>query len=404
MTKTSFVKVGAYVLILFLTFTSWSVAAVLPKLSGYVNDYAGIISPAKKIDLENRIKNFEQSDSPQIIIVTIPSLEGESIEDFSKKVAESWKVEQKGNDKSVFFIVAKQERKVRIEVTRALEDRITDLTAGQLIRQVITPKFESGDFDGGFVAGTLSLIEAYRGTYRSEVKTSSPHNTNQLFQSPKHKEGTMFGMGAPELIVVAVVAFVVVVGFSRKGGKARISGPSLVLTRFSLDESASGNPIVAIEGRASGLIVWLLTILGLDATTTLTITNNDVSFRSSSLFGEMYQVAPLSCVSSTHCGFFKPIGYLIIGILIALGGVVAGLGQHTVEMAWLTLIVAGLVFIVAYFLSKKLAISLETTGGMLMGLKFKKSVIENVSVDIQKANVAIQLINRKVIEAQTKSA
>ena len=403
MTRTNYIKVGASVLILFVIFTSWTIAAVPPKLSGYVNDYADIISPAVEAELENKLRNLEQSDSTQIVILTIPSLEGENIEEFGIKVAEVWKIGQQGKDNGILFIVSKQERKIRIEVGRGLEGKLTDLMAGRIIDQVIKPRFKQGDFDGGFVAGTSSLIEASRGAYRAEVKTSPRNQAKQLFQPPRYKEGTMFGMGAPELIVVAVVVLLIVVGLGRKGGKARISGPSLVLRKFDLDESASDNPIVDIEGRASGLIAWLLTVLGLDATTTLRITNREVSFRSSSLFGEIHQVAPLSSISSTHCGFFKPIGYLIIGIVIALGGVVAGLSKHTGGMAGLPLIVVGLVFIVAYFLSKKLAISLETTGGMVMGLTFKRSVVENVAVDIQKALLAIQLINRKVGEAQMKT-
>jgi hypothetical protein len=220
----------------------------------------------------------------------------------------------------------------------------------------------------------------------------------------------MFGMGAPELIVVAVVVLFIIGGLSRRGGRSRISGPSLVLRKFNLNEAAPDGLVVDIEGRASGLISWLLTVLGLDAITTLKITGKELSFRSSSLFGQIYQVAPLPNISSTHCGYSKPIGYLVLGVLIGLAGIVASFAQHGGGglaggggMAGLPLIVIGLVFIIAYFLSKKLAISVETSGGMVMGLTFKRSVIENVPVDIQKALMAIQLINRKIVEAQMKT-
>ena len=207
------------------------------------------------------------------------------------------------------------------------------------------------------------------------------------------------GGGDWGFIITMVVIFVIFF-LLRSQQKIRISGPSLVLIKFNLDESASDNPILDIEGRSSGLIAWLMTILGLDTKTTLRIMNREVSFRSSSLFGEIHQVAQLSSISSTHCGLFKPLGYLIVGIVIALGGVVAGLAG--LGQAMLPLIVLGFVFIVAYFLSKKLAISLETNGGMLMGLIFKRSVIENIPVDVKKALLAIQLINRKVGEAQMR--
>lgn len=138
----------------------------VPKLKGYVNDYAGMISPSAKAKLEGELKAFEQADSTQIVILTIPSLEGEVIEDFGIRVAESWKIGQKGKDNGIIFIAAKQERKMRIEVGRGLEGRLTDLMAGRIIDLVVKPSFKRGDFDGGFIAGVSSLIDATRGEFK----------------------------------------------------------------------------------------------------------------------------------------------------------------------------------------------------------------------------------------------
>lgn len=93
----------------------------VPKVQGYVNDYADMISPSVKAELENELKTFEQTDSTQIVILTIPSLEGEEIEDFGIKVGDTWKIGQAGKDNGIIFIVAKQDRKMRIEVGRGLE-------------------------------------------------------------------------------------------------------------------------------------------------------------------------------------------------------------------------------------------------------------------------------------------
>jgi uncharacterized protein len=90
----------------------------VPKLQGYVNDYADMISPATRSELERELSAFELSDSTQIVVLTVPSLEGEVIEDFGIKVGETWKIGQKGKDNGAIFIVAKQERKMRIEVGR----------------------------------------------------------------------------------------------------------------------------------------------------------------------------------------------------------------------------------------------------------------------------------------------
>jgi uncharacterized protein len=142
----------------------------VPRLQGYVNDYAGMISPSVKSRIVEELRAFEQSDSTQIVLLTIPSLEGEDIEEFGIKVAEQWKIGQQQKDNGVLLIVSKQERKVRIEVGRGLEGKLTDLMAGRIIDQVIKPRFRQGDFDGGFAAAVSSLIGATRGEFKAEAR------------------------------------------------------------------------------------------------------------------------------------------------------------------------------------------------------------------------------------------
>jgi uncharacterized protein len=142
----------------------------VPRLQGYVNDYAGMISPSAKSKIEEELRTFEQSDSTQVVILTIPSLEGENIEEFSIKVAEAWKIGQQQKDNGVLFVVSKQERKIRIEVGRGLEGKLTDLMAGRIIDQVIKPRFKQGDFDGGFITGVSALIDGTRGEFKAEQR------------------------------------------------------------------------------------------------------------------------------------------------------------------------------------------------------------------------------------------
>ena len=142
----------------------------VPKLQGYVNDYAGMISPSAKSKLEEGLRAFEQSDSTQIVILTIPSLEGENLEEFGIKVAEAWKIGQKGKDNGAILIVSKQDRKIRIEVGYGLEGKLTDLMSGRIIDGVIKPRFKEGDFDGGFIAGVSSMIDATRGEFKAEQR------------------------------------------------------------------------------------------------------------------------------------------------------------------------------------------------------------------------------------------
>lgn len=137
----------------------------MPELRGYVNDYAAMMSPDARGRLEQELRAFEQSDSTQIVVLTIPSLGGEVLEEYSIKVAEAWKIGHRGKDNGIIVLAAKQERKIRIEVGRGLEGRVTDLTAGRIIDLVIKPRFKRGDFDGGFIAGASALMDAAKGEF-----------------------------------------------------------------------------------------------------------------------------------------------------------------------------------------------------------------------------------------------
>lgn len=142
----------------------------IPPLKGRVNDYAGILSPAVIQQLDARLASFERSDSTQIVVLTVPTMGGEDLDGYSIRVAEAWRIGQKGVDNGAILLVAKQEHKVRIEVGRGLEDRLTDLVSGRIIRNDIVPRFKSGDFDGGVVAGVNDIMAVVRGEYTSRAQ------------------------------------------------------------------------------------------------------------------------------------------------------------------------------------------------------------------------------------------
>ncbi len=161
-----------------LLFPLPAVALDVPPATGYVVDRAGILSPGTRLKLEQFLENFEKSDSTQLAVLTILSLEGESLEGYAIKVAESWGIGQKGKDNGALLLVAKTERKVRIEVGYGLEGRLTDLLAGRIIDYEITPRFKEGDFDGGVVAGVASMAEAVRGEYQGTGRTGRKKKDN----------------------------------------------------------------------------------------------------------------------------------------------------------------------------------------------------------------------------------
>ena len=201
-----------------------AVALDLPKLSGYVNDHAGMLSPKTELILERELRAFEQSDSTQIVIVTVPSLEGEVLEEFSIKVAETWKIGQKGKDNGAIILVVKEERKVRIEVGRGLEGKLTDLMSGRIIDLVIKPRFKRGDFDGGLTSGVHAVIDATRGEFKAEPRPAS---------RPSGRSGTFSQLVT--FLIFGTIALLMLGGFSRvlSGAAGAIGLPAIVYTLLS---------------------------------------------------------------------------------------------------------------------------------------------------------------------------
>lgn len=138
----------------------------VPALSARVNDYASMLSPQAKSDIEAKLQEFERQESTQIVILTVPSLKGDPMEDFSIRVAETWKIGRKGTDNGLLLIVSRDDRKVRIEVGYGLEGRLTDLLAGRIVQNEIVPAFKAGRFDEGFTKGVAAMIDAVRGEYK----------------------------------------------------------------------------------------------------------------------------------------------------------------------------------------------------------------------------------------------
>src|SRR4051794_35307582 len=112
-------------LILMLLAPSLCGGVEVPPLRGHVNDYASLLSPQAAQQLEAELADFEQSDSTQIVVLTVPSLEGQVPEEYSIKVVEAWKIGQKGKDNGALLLIAKNEHKIRIEVGRGLEGKLT---------------------------------------------------------------------------------------------------------------------------------------------------------------------------------------------------------------------------------------------------------------------------------------
>ena len=135
-----------------------------------------MLSVSTRQSLEEKLARFERETSNQLIVAIFPSLEGESLEDYSIRLAEAWKPGQKGKDNGVILLLFKKEREVRIEVGYGLEGVLPDALAKQIIENEIIPEFRRGNFGGGIEKTADAVIAATRGEYRPEKKTEVPDN------------------------------------------------------------------------------------------------------------------------------------------------------------------------------------------------------------------------------------
>ena len=156
---------------LFLLFPFFAFGQLrVPELWGIrVHDDAKILSPAFVNQLEQQLKTYEDSTSNQIAVLTVPSLEGEVIEEYTLKVSEHWKLGQAKNDNGVLLFIAVNDRKVRIEVGEGLEGPLPDAICNQIIRNEMAPYFRQDNYEGGVSAAVTSIIKAIGGEYVADA-------------------------------------------------------------------------------------------------------------------------------------------------------------------------------------------------------------------------------------------
>jgi len=152
-------------LLLLLALAAPAAALEVPYLSGRVNDHAGLLSASAGQAIEAKLKDFEARTGHQVAVLTLDSLEGEPLEDFSLKVSRTWALGRKGQNDGVLFLISKSDRKLRIEVGHGLEGSLPDALAGRIIQNEVVPRFRAGDFEGGVTAGVNAIVSAAEGTY-----------------------------------------------------------------------------------------------------------------------------------------------------------------------------------------------------------------------------------------------
>ena len=196
--------------------------------TGFVNDFAGIISPEIKTQLEAKLTDFANQESNEISIVSIKSLDGDTIENYAVKLFEEWKIGKAKQDNGVLLLVAPNDRQVRIEVGYGLEGALTDLESKMIIENVLTPAFKEGNYNGGISNAVDAIISSTKGEY-------VPTNNSQ----PMNLKSTIYFGGFIFLIILEIISF-----FLRRAAKSKAIWPG------------------AMGGGIIGLIIGLVASVG----------------------------------------------------------------------------------------------------------------------------------------------
>ncbi len=242
--------------IVFLTSAVWGLE--IPPLTGRVVDKAQLLSPTAASKIDSALAAHESQTSNQLVVLTLPSLEGQPLEEFSHQVATAWALGQKGTDNGVLFLIAVKEKKLRIEVGYGLEGTLTDAKSSRIIRHEVVPRFRAGDFSGGVVAGVNAILGTIEGTYtnpNSSSPTATPYMGLWGTFALAVAIGTIFGffLGAGPRsngsVIGGIVAFIVGVGAAFWVGVFAGATALFLVSLFSnRDGGASYDPFARESG------------------------------------------------------------------------------------------------------------------------------------------------------------
>jgi uncharacterized protein len=185
-----------------------------PPPAQYFNDYAHVVSPATAAQLNQTLENFERESSDQILLAVFPKMQSDSsIEDYTVRVARSWRAGQKAKNNGAVLFVFVQDHKMFLQVGYGLESVLPDALCKRIIDEQIAPRFKAGDFDGGLAAGVQSIIAATKGEYKGTGRTVAERQR----QIEPTSSAVIFGIFALIIIIVILRALFFVRGFAGFG-------------------------------------------------------------------------------------------------------------------------------------------------------------------------------------------
>jgi uncharacterized protein len=178
-----------------------------PEMRGPVNDLAGIMSANERTELETYLTAVNDQTGVQVAVLTVRSLEGDALEDFSMRVAEKWKLGQAGKDNGALLVVSVDDRALRIEVGYGLEQSLTDVKCGLIIRSVIAPAFRGGEYGRGIIEGARNIVG---------IATDNAEIVSQEVLNPKASEARSGG-GIGGIVIFVIFLILMSLGGLRRG-------------------------------------------------------------------------------------------------------------------------------------------------------------------------------------------
>lgn len=211
-------------------------AEIPARPKGPVLDAASVIPDAEEAALDAKLRTYTQSTGRALLVVTVPSLDGEDVATYANNLGHTWGLGGKESDQGLILLVAPTERKVRIEVGYGLEGYLPDVLAGRIIREQITPKFKAGDLPGGINAGIDAIITQLNRD-PADAKAVAEAAAAAQAQRSSNSDG---GIGSAILWVIFMIVLISI--FSRRGRRGyRRSGidPGIVL--WGISEAMRGS-------------------------------------------------------------------------------------------------------------------------------------------------------------------
>lgn len=182
---------------------------------GPIADYAKVLTPADAATLDTRLREYNAATGRAIIVATVPALDGEEVETYAQNLAAAWGIGGARSENGVLLLVAPKERKLRIHTARGVQERLTDIMSGRIIRDVIVPRFKAGDMSGGIVAGVDAII---RQLDMDPAQARAIEEAQAAAERARQSDGG-FPLGA--LFWIAFLFLFFILPMLRGGGKRR---------------------------------------------------------------------------------------------------------------------------------------------------------------------------------------